>query len=303
MQKLVVLETLGGGLGDEICSEPVVRYACKYLYPTDDVRICTRYPQVFKHLNKPCGKDNKELGILPWMQFLHLSASPYKIINGEHHTHPFAKIAQPLFIHTLDFHSLFMIGRILPNEARRVFLQVTEQSRKNISTLPESFIAFHIGSSGEDKRLSDNYCQTIIDGLKLPVVVFGTTNHDLKNVIDLTNKLAVDDMFALIEKACILITNDSAPLHAAAAFDNHIILIPSVKHPDRLLHTRYGMQYWKAHAPYKKLMVDDRSYPPDKPIQGWEWYPKIENQEDYYPEPITIINIARSCWYDIHRKV
>ena len=60
----------------------------------------------------------------------------------------------------------------------------------------------------------------------------------------------------LIGMAQILITNDSAPVHIAGAYDNWIILISTIKHPDHVLPWRNGNKYYKAKALYKKLTVD-----------------------------------------------
>ena len=308
---LVVLETLGGGLGDEICSEPVVRYACEQLYPNEDVRICTKYPEVFKHLKKPCGKNKQELDMSENEEFFHLSASPYKIVKGEHTTHPFALIAQPLFISTIDFHSMFMLRRILPDKDKQVYLEVTKESIQKVKELgvPKEFIAFHVGTSlGDSKKFPKKYIQSIVNNLVAlghNVVIFGKTDEEIKieKVIDLTNKLDIEMTFALVKLAWLLITNDSAPLHIAAAFNNFIILIPTIKHPDRLLHVRNGSRYWRAAALYKKLMVDDRDFPPH--LDCGSWYPAITNKEEYLPEIKDILKTTERFKkeYDISRKI
>lgn len=290
---LVVFETLGGGLGDEICSEPVVRYAIKNLYPNDDVRICTRYPEVFKHLKKPMGKNGEELKISAEEKFLHLSASPYKIIEGQYQVHPFASIAEPLFVPTVDFHSMFMIHRILPHKDKRIYLEVTPEAEQSVnSKTPDNFVAFHIGSSSEAKLVYQSYSQDIANGLIArghKVVAFGNTPVKLEGVIDLTNSLTIEESFALIKKAWLTVTNDSAPVHIAASFDNYLLMIPSIKHPDRLIHARHGVQYWKAAAPYKKLAIRDEDFPPHIPVGSW--YREI-NVEENFPEVSDLMKIV-----------
>lgn len=294
---IIVFDSVGGGLGDEICTEPSVRYACKYLYPNEDVRICTKYPEVFKHLNKLCGKNKEELKIGDSDKFLRFTASPYCLINGKHHTHPFANIAQPLFISTVDFHSMFMIKRILPDEDKRIFLQVNKNLKDLIKENPKNLIAIHPYSSNNTKNFSKEYTQSLIDCLTFKgfkTVVFGKTDNkeDFKNTINLINLLDIERTFALISKTWLLITTDSAPLHIASVFDNYIILVPTIKHPDRLIHPRHGQRYWKAAALYKKLIVDDKAWPPHKDISGPEWYPSItdEEKQNYFPNIEDIVN-------------
>jgi ADP-heptose:LPS heptosyltransferase len=69
--------------------------------------------------------------------------------------------------------------------------------------------------------------------------------------------LSLHELMAIIDMCPTLVSNDSAPIHIAGAFDNNIILIPTCKHPDHLLPWRNGSKYYKAKAFYKKLMCDD----------------------------------------------
>src|SRR3990170_5572970 len=41
---------VGGGLGDQICTEPALRYLSEVLYPKAEIMVMTVYPRLFQHL-------------------------------------------------------------------------------------------------------------------------------------------------------------------------------------------------------------------------------------------------------------
>jgi hypothetical protein len=77
------------------------------------------------------------------------------------------------------------------------------------------------------------------------------------NVLDLRDRTSTGALFALVKSCPVLLSNDSGPVHAAGAFENAIVLIPSARHPDLVLPWRHGSPYWKAAALYKKLTIDE----------------------------------------------
>jgi hypothetical protein len=100
--------------------------------------------------------------------------------------------------------------------------------------------------------------------------------------LDLRDKLTLGQLLAMIEKTWCLVTNDSAPVHLAGGFDNHIVLIPTCKHPDHLLPWRKGSQDYRARAVYRKLLEDD--FP--MAVNSIEWTTTGKGKvEDYLPDP------------------
>ena len=43
---------VNGGLGDQLCAEPVIRYMKKNLYPDDEIVVTSNWPRIFEHLKK-----------------------------------------------------------------------------------------------------------------------------------------------------------------------------------------------------------------------------------------------------------
>jgi len=97
---------------------------------------------------------------------------------------------------------------------------------------------------------------------------------------------------ALIEVAYMVVSNDSAPIHIAGAFNNEIVLIPTCKHPDHILPWRNGSQTYKAASLYKKLMSDEYSSQPTE-LYGVLADKAIGEFEDYLPEPDAVIDYVK----------
>ena len=54
--------TIGGGLGDQACAEPVIRWMTENFYKKDNIILMTHYPEIFSHLPvECCSKKNLKL--------------------------------------------------------------------------------------------------------------------------------------------------------------------------------------------------------------------------------------------------
>lgn len=293
--KILVLDARGGALGDEICIEPVVRYACSMnLY---DVRVLSGYPEVFKHLNIPVGLTQDNI-LVNNEQHIYVPACPRMMCNGVFSEHPFAHFAQPLLCHPVDFVSLFMLRRMLPDEAKRPELVYSEEAQKRVQEIcPDLDVAFHIGATEKCRAFPQDYAQAIVDRLEtdgLRIAIFGKSTQHMPNIrckIDLVDKLDLEMLFAFIRCfAPITLTNDSAPVHIGGAFDNHLVVIPTIRHPDRLLHMRYGSRYYKANVLYKRLMYDDISLPLDSLVGDKRWADVENRREEFLPEIDSVVS-------------
>jgi ADP-heptose:LPS heptosyltransferase len=143
-----------------------------------------------------------------------------------------------------------------------------------------------------------DYWQAIIDGLaknhKVALIGKDDQNRgtvDVKcpdNVIDLRNLLDLGSLIAIISEANVLISNDSAPIHIAGAFDNWIVLLPTCKHPDYVLPYRNGNPYYKALALYKALPSEEYNSQPTT-VHGSTAELLKGKWEDYLLSPDEII--------------
>lgn len=245
---------VAGGLGDQVCAEPVIRWMVDNHFKNDDIILMTQHPEIFKHLPVVCHTENVNF------EKNRISAS----------THP---PDYPLItfhmIHPVDFISLVLFRRTLTKKDRQIKLTYSSTAKEKIKEIiPAGAIAVHPGTSWESKTFSVSYWQSVIDLLKKdwPVVIIGADRPvgknrcrptgyqpiDASGCVDLRDRLNLEELFAIIDHCPVLITNDSGPAHIAGAFDNWLGLIPSCKHPDFILPFRKSSQEYKTRILWKK---------------------------------------------------
>lgn len=267
--------SVNGGLGDQICAEPAIRYLSK-LYKNDEIVIATHFPRLFQHLKKQenisvieHGKANLRMDTPYWIRS---SLPGPDTINWALLSH--------LLCHTVDYCSIALLKRTLPVKDRQIKFELNLSDYNEVfdaagTTDLKNFIVIHPGRHWNSKTLPVEYWQSIIDMHKKngPVAIIGksergdppdyiagargTVNVDATGCVDLREKLSLGGLAALLSVAKLLISNDSAPIHLAGAFDNWIYVIPTCKHPDHILPYRNGSTFYKTKSFYKKLVLDD----------------------------------------------
>ena len=201
---------VGGGLGDQIDTEPVVRYVCEKMHPGENIVVRTDFQDIFRHL--PVRFEKNNVGPMK---------DPIIYYNMEALPPPTAPLWQFLaqtLCHTTDFASISMIRRTLPNEDKQIKLQV---SLEDIGSLVNSvgirdltkLVLVHPGKGWASKTLPQKYWQDIIDGLveaKIPVAVIGKYISEEQGLVDVTcgegvldlrNLLSLRELIALISQA------------------------------------------------------------------------------------------------------
>jgi ADP-heptose:LPS heptosyltransferase len=168
----------------------------------------------------------------------------------------------------------------------------------------DKMVLIHPGRHWESKTFPVEWWQEVIDGLydkDIQVCLIGYEDETRgtlpvevrAGIIDTRNLLNLGGLVALISKAKVLVSNDSAPIHIAGAFDNNIVLIPTCKHPDHVLPYRHGSVNYKAVALYKKLTLDAVSSQPTE-IHGQTAEYVVGNILDYLPEPRIVVSTIKN---------
>ena len=203
------------------------------------------------------------------------------------------------------------MGRQIPDKDKQIKLSFSPDHMRKVLSIfdhPEDLVLVHPGVGWESKTFPVEYWNAIIKGLQnrgYKVGIIGKnmnkerellTTHsyldvDATGCVDFRDKLNLKELFALISKAKTLITNDSAPVHIAGAFDNNIVLIPTCKHPDYILPFRQGRKEYKSVALYKKIMDEDAIYQDGgESFVAVKEVPKGHTIWEYLPEVEDVLN-------------
>lgn len=289
-----ILITVTAGMGDQLCSEPAIRYTQK-IYPDANIFVVTHFKRLFEHLNLPVYDYNEWKGINDSIITMHTCPDESQ---ADH------KFSHVLF-HPTDFSSMSMIRRTIPNEDKQIKLKLDVEDVSYVfellknRDLQKPVVVVHAGKWWPSKTLPLEWWQEIVNKLseKLTVVLIGKTIDEKQgyqpvqcpeNGYDLRDLTTLGELFALISLSKCLITNDSSPLHIAGAFDNWIVTVPTCKHPDHILPYRNGTQSYKTKALYKSLLLDDLEIrhtefttdtidiiPEGKTM--WDYIPEVDN--------------------------
>jgi len=306
-----ILVDVQGGLGDQVDAEPAIRYMKKYIYPDDDIVIKTHFPRLFEHLGLP---------VTTHEEFVRQDDTPYYHVITLPGTESLQwAIVSNLLCHTVDYVAMALLKRTLPEKDKKIQLMIKPEDKKEVTDLLKAIeikdlVLVHAGKHWQSKTFPKQWWQDVIDGLHKEgkkVCLIGK-DEDTRGVWDLQlkpgmydtrNLLSLGGLIALISEANMVISNDSAPVHLAGAFDNNIILIPTCKHPDHILPFRGNSRTYKQKALYKKLSLDDCGQAPTELYETSAEFIKREFK-DYLPLPTEVVaetikmigkNISHDC--------
>lgn len=308
----VIFINIGGGLGDQGCAEPVVRYIREKLYRDAVIYATSSYPELFSHI--PGIFLSNETPKAKVDAVYRMDLHPDKDTG---HT----KFSLYMLSHPVDYISSVALKRILPVEDKQIRLPDPDTEKEpweatiDPNTWPgaKNLVLVHPGKGWESKTFPVEWWDSVIEGLTVSGYRVGIIGkkineehgylpvHVPPNGVDLRDKLSTMGLLRLLRSAPVLISNDSAPIHLAGAFDNNIILIPTCKHPEHLLPYRHGSIWYKAAALYKKLLCDDFGFRPTS-TEMRSVTRLVRPIQEYLPDPREVIEttynmIARDIIY------
>lgn len=149
---------------------------------------------------------------------------------NNHHVYQFAELLKPSGVELKD---------------EKVFLPVSEQEEKNISSLllkeglkEKEFIVFHIGSSKFERAYHSERFGKCADEImkehQIKIALIGDKNdkeyadsfmNECKDAVNLLGKTKLRELPSLLSKAKIFVGNDSGPMHIASAVNTKVVAI------------------------------------------------------------------------------
>jgi len=221
-------------LGDVVCSIPAIRYGTKRF---DRLTVATYYPELFETMDGVHEIIDLKTTTPEWDKYFTLRC----YYDGEDLNSEFIVNFNTQIV---DYISIGLFRNQLPVDDRAIWLDLRNE-KEHLSRE----VVVHPGASWPSKTFpvcwwNEVLASLIGEGIR-PTLIGGTT-HDGRGVVDvctvgcddLRHKLSVRESAALLHSAKVVITNDSAPLHLAAAGHAWIGFLSTVKHPDAITHWR-----------------------------------------------------------------
>ena len=292
----------GGGMGDQLSAEPVVRYAIENFFK--DVKtnfmVISNWPRFFTHLGVTCMTreeyDTKKIFDTP-MKILKTIPAPEESTIWHNWSH--------INGHTVDYAAVCALHKTLPDDAKNIKLDATLEGLTEAvdicGFIPDNMILVHPGRGWASKTFPASWWYEVIEKLIKNGEIVGVIGKHISDkqgfiemelpegAIDFRNLLSLDGLISLISIAKLVISNDSAPIHIAGAFDNNILLIATCRHPDFILpYRKNANKHYKAFAFAKKLTIDDWDLSPTRIFKESADIIK-GNILDYIPTPDEVV--------------
>lgn len=239
----------GGGLGDNICAEPVFRWALDN-FKDCEISLGTGRPELFRHLpfKKVYAEPNEKPNLADYHVFRAMPG--HEGLNSEFLCH--------MFCHCVDYISLSMFKCQLPVKGRSIRLIPSAFEHSYSSQLNETDIAVHAGVTWQSRTFPKWWWDEVIYHIRemgcRPVLVGAksaddrsTVDVDAEGCLDLRDKLSVMESVAVLQKARVLLSNDSAPIHMAASGNAHIGFVSTARDGGCITHWRNGEFGWRMH--------------------------------------------------------
>lgn len=243
-----------GGLGDQVCAEPTLRWATK-TFSNKKIYLATECPELFAHLKFEKVFDLTKESIDPQDYTTFYSIVPTEHLAWDFFSH--------CLTHAVDYSSICMFRMQLPTTEREITLNSEKPSRDwadAIESNPKKYVVLHAGRHWPSKTFPKVWWDDLLlqiqnqglvpiligkEGKMLSCESTGTVDVNPSGCIDLRNQTSLKEMVWLLQNCKVLISNDSSPIHIAASGKAHIGFIASCKHPDYITHWRNGSWGWR----------------------------------------------------------
>lgn len=238
VEKNILFRTWGG-IGDQICAEPTLRYALK-IFKDCKVSLASEAPELFSHLKFHEVIDLKKV------RPIYDNYLTFETITPPDDSNLVWQFFSHLLTNCVDFPSLCALRMQLPITEKNIILP--DCGYKPDFSL-EDTVVIHAGKHWATKTFPKDWWDAVITDIieqgKTPILIGansddnrGTVDVDATSCIDLRNKLSLLETISLLKQSKVLLTNDSSPLHMAVDSDCWIGYVATCKHPDMITHWR-----------------------------------------------------------------
>jgi len=268
-----ILLTTFGGIGDHICAEPTIRYASKCKSEYEIMGLATSIPELYSHI-----KIDKVLTD----EYVRDEWTVFKTYPDD------TGLLQEFISHGLtncvDSSSLFAFRLQLPTKDREIQITPRHPGQKIAELFDKPSVIVHAGKHWPSKTFPKAWWDDVLNEIKKsghkPILIGANVDGNRTSVevetegcIDLRNKTMLSELAWVCQRATVVLTNDSAPLHLAASTDPADYegtgnawtgLIATCKHQDFITHFRKGQWQWREVAHNKGGIWETTGFLPNK---------------------------------------
>ena len=241
------------GLGDTICATTTIRKVSEaYDAP---ISVYSKHPEVFKNLSYVESslhyddihenqelKDSYDYYYQTEIALTHFNDQDVKF----KHSH----------MDIRQIHANFIGFTLLKKDSHCDFIA---DRYKPIDNLPEKYIVIHATESWPSKDWGFENWNSLCNTLDYPIVMVGKESSEVgsfnvqkptydlrpKMGLDLRNKTNVHQLWHVLDKAQLVITNDSSVMHLSGTTDTEILVLGSSQRPEIRFPYRNGSQEYK----------------------------------------------------------
>jgi ADP-heptose:LPS heptosyltransferase len=226
-------------LGDTLCAIPTIKHLNK-IY-NKNIHVFTYQPELLKNYPYITLSDN---------------------YNSEKDDLLIESFRPDKFVHTrTDIRQLHAISsgfQLLPEEME---IEFYPDPYETIENLPENYIVIHPSKTWPSRTWEKERWQELINkiNINIPIVIIGKNSSEsgtyhiqkpvydinIKNGLNLINKINIHQTWHVINKSSMVITMDSGILHLAGTTDTYIIQLGSSVEPRFRAPYRKGTQNYK----------------------------------------------------------
>ncbi len=284
-----------GGIGDMICAEPTLRYAIK-MFKDCEIYLASEAPELYQHLQFKQVFDLNE--VTPNFKNFFV----FETITPPDESNLVWQFFSHMLTNCVDFPSLCALRQQLPVADREIQLYPDEPSKVDSSDILGG-VVIHAGKHWQSKTFPKEFWDRVIAGLLVrgikPILIGadaddnrGTVDVDASNCLDLRNKLSIMDSVWVCQKAAVVLTNDSSPLHMAASGNAWIGYLATCKHFDMITHWRNGQWQWREKNFSKGGIWEILDYCPNKEHEVSAEFVPPELLKSWLPNPIEMADWA-----------
>lgn len=288
-----------GGIGDQICAEPTMRYMIDRFRDVK-ISLATDYPEVFQHLKFSEVFNTKvERPDVDKYLLMRTIADPEEL-SWQFISH--------CVTHCVDYPSICAIRSQLPIDYRTVKLEPTAPTDERLLEIVENaekYVVIHAGKHWQSKTFPVQWWNDVLESVVekgfIPVLIGKTVDHNVgfvdcnhEKAIDLRDQCPLNDTVWLSKHCKYVICSDSSPLHMAVTGNAHIAFVATAKHQDYITHWRKNLEgktewAWRMKHFNKGGIWDLMDHCPNKEEQTTVEFCDPDVLASWLPEPKEMI--------------